>query len=283
MAEELRRRRQQEPTVTEDISGSQDKANAPALQQSGNANTNININTDPIDLMEYLYRLIAHWKLIVIFAVIFGIFGYFYGYHEITPLYRATSTIYVVSMDNPLTSFSSVQLGSYMMKDYIKVFDIWEVHEKVRQELGMENYSYGALRGMISVRNDEGTRMLDITAVSANPQMAADVANAYARVVSDYIADTMRMDKPSIMSVALVPTNPFNISYTRNTTRFLLIGIGAACVFIFIQMLLDDKIKTAEDVTRYTGLTNLAVVPIEEDLRGGSILPRLGKKGKSKE
>ena len=135
---------------------------------------------------------------------------------------------------------------------------------------------------MISVNNDNGTRMLDITAVSANPQMAADVANAYARVVSDYIADTMRMDKPSIMSVARVPTNPFNISYTNNTTKFVLIGIALACAFVFVQMLLDDKIKTAEDVTRYTGLTNLAVVPIEEDLRGsGGFLPGLKKKGKS--
>ena len=28
-------------------------------------------------------------------------------------------------------------------------------------------------------------------------------------------------------------------------------------------MLLDDKIKTAEDIRRYTGLVNLAIVPKE--------------------
>ena len=271
MAEESRRRRRPEETKREGT-----------LQPQQKPAENSIVNTDPIDLMEYLYRLIAHWKLIVIAAIVFGIFGHFYGVREITPMYRATSTIYVVGMDSTL-SFSNIQLGSYMMSDYIKVFDIWEVHEKVREELGLENYSYGALRGMISVKNDDGTRMLDITAVSPSPQMAADVANAYARVVSDYIADTMRMDKPSIMSVALVPTNPFNISYTNNTMKFVLIGIALAAVFIFVQMLLDDKIKTAEDVTRYTGLTNLAIVPIEEELRGssGGILPGLKKKGKS--
>ena len=270
MAEENKRRRSQEPIK-------QQEASVTPEQPAGTAN----VNMDPIDLMEYLYRLIAHWKLIVIAAIVAGVFGHFYGVREVTPLYRATSTIYVVGLDGTLSSISSIQLGSYMMSDYIKVFDIWEVHEKVREELGLENYSYNALRGMISVKNDDGTRMLDITAVSPDPQMAADVANAYARVVSDYIADTMRMDKPSIMSVALVPTNPFNISYTRNTTKFLLIGIGAACVFVFIQMLLDDKIKTAEDVTRYTGLTNLAVVPIEEDLRKRGLSGL--KKGKGNE
>ncbi len=278
MAEETRRRRQQE-AVPEETPGKPPVQGAAAQK----ANQNPAAETDTtIDLMEYVYRLLANWKLILLFAVAFGIFGHFYGVHEVTPLYRATSTIYVVGTDNAL-NFSNIQLGSYMMSDYIKVFDIWEVHEKVRQELNLEGYSYGALRGMISVKNDDGTRMLDITAVSPEPQIAADVANAYARVVSDYIADTMRMDKPSIMSVALVPTNPFNISYTSNTMKFLLIGIAASFAIVFIQMLLDDKIKTAEDVTRYTGLTNLAVVPIEEDLRKRGLAGRKKAKGNEAE
>ena len=254
MADETRRRRHTETLKQQD----------PAVQQKPAGDGTAGVDT--IDLMEYLYRLLSSWKMIVLFAVVFGVFGHFYGVKEVTPLYRTTSTIYVVGSDSVL-SYSNIQLGSYMMSDYIKVFDIWEVHEKVRQELNLENYSYSTLRGMISVKNDGGTRMLDITAVSANPQLAADVANAYARVVSDYIADTMRMDRPSIMSVALVPTNPFNISYTSNTMKFLLVGIALAFVIVFVQMLLDDKIKTAEDVAKYTGLTNLAVVPIEEDLQ----------------
>ena len=280
MAEELKRRRSQEPAEGSAAAQAAPQAAAQSAAQAAPARQPQSVpNADPIDLMEYVFRLLASWKLILLFAVVFGIFGHFYGAKEVTPLYRATSTIYVVGTDNAL-NFSNIQLGSYMMSDYIKVFDIWEVHEKVRQELDV-NYSYNTLRGMISVKNDDGTRMLDITAVSADPQMAADVANAYARVVSDYIADTMRMDKPSIMSVALVPTNPFNISYTRYTSRFVLIGIGAAAALVFVMMLLDDKIKTAEDVTRYTGLTNLAVVPVEEDLRKWGLPGR--KKGKEHE
>ena len=261
MPEESRRRRQQEAIRSAESA----PAAAPQNPAANPEETEVTI-----DLMEYLYRLLAGWKLIVLFAVAFGIFGHFYGVHEVTPLYRATSTIYVVGTDSVL-NYSNIQLGSYMMSDYIKVFDLWEVHEKVRQELNLENYSYQTLRGMISVNNDSGTRMLDITAVSPDPQIAADVANAYARVVSDYIAETMRMDRPSIMSVALVPTNPFNISYTSNTMKFLLVGIVLACGIIFVQMLLDDKIKTAEDVTKYTGLTNLAVVPVEEELQKRSV------------
>ena len=268
MADELRRRRQPETQM-------RTQEESPARQITDSSDS----GEITIDLLEYLYRLLASWKLIVLFAVVFGIFGHFYGVHEVTPMYRATSTIYVVGTDTVL-SYSNIQLGSYMMSDYIKVFDIWEVHEKVRQELNLEGYSYNMLRGMISVKNDNGTRMLDITAVSPDPQTAADVANAYARVVSDYIADTMRMDRPSIMSVALVPTNPFNISYTSNTMKFLLAGIVLACGIVFVQMLLDDKIKTAEDVTRYTGLTNLAVVPVEEEMRSRGLSGSKKAKGK---
>ena len=218
--------------------------------------------TGEIDLTEYAFRLISHWKLIVCTVVLFAVAGAFYGKTKVTPMYRATSTIYVVGTGTNLT-FSNIQLGSYMMSDYIKVFDIWEVHEQVKEKLNLP-YTYTEMRKMITVVNDNNTRMLDITAESADPEEAAQIANAYAVVVSDYIADTMRMDKPSIMSVALIPTNPYNISMIKTVAMSMLIGGVLAGGYVFVQMMLDDKIKTAEDVLKYTGLPNLAVIPVDE-------------------
>ena len=77
-------------------------------------------------------------------------------------------------------------------------------------------YSYSTMRSRLSVVNASDTRMLDITFTSPSAEEAAEVANEYAKVVSQYIADTMSTDKPNIMSVALVPSNPVSPNKTRN-------------------------------------------------------------------
>ncbi len=236
---------------------------------------------DTIDLVELFYRLLDSWKLLLIAMAVcvLALLG-FKAVKRDKPMYQASSTIYVIGTDATL-SLADIQISSNMMNDYLKVFDIWEVHDMVRHNLNL-NYSYRYLRDRISVANPTGTRMLDITVTSASPQEAADIANEYAVVVSNYIADTMKTDKPSIMSVALVPTNPYNIHNTRDLILAAIVGIIIGAAIVLIQMLLDDKIKTAEDITRYTGLSNLAIIPVEDTLLSRNIRPQHAGKGRLK-
>lgn len=235
----------------------QSRLNAGAAQQGGQEATEI-------DLVELLYRLLASWKMIACVAIVFMLAAAFYATSYVTPLYRATSTIYVIGRDTGI-NLSDLQLGSNMMNDYMKVFDMWEVHDEVIKNLNL-NASYAKMRKNLSVTNSSGTHILDITFSSPDPVEAAAVANEYANVVSNYISDTMRMDKPSVMSVALTPTNPYNISLTRTVALGMILGVVLASAIILIRYMMDDKIKTAEDVRRYTGLVNLAIVPVEEGM-----------------
>jgi capsular polysaccharide biosynthesis protein len=90
------------------------------------------------------------------------------------------------------------------------------------------------------------------------------MANSYAEVVSHFIAEKMETDKPCLISSALVPSAPSSPNKIRNITMGFLIGVLLACVYVMIRMVLDDKIKTAEDILRYTDLPTLAVVPVEK-------------------
>lgn len=216
-----------------------------------------------IDLVELMYRLLGNWKLIICLAVGFALFAGVYTSFFVTPLYEATSIIYVLSNRDSAINMSDLQLGSELTQDYIKVFQMWEVHEEVISNLDLP-YSYSQMRSMLSVVNDNDTRMLDITVTSADPQEAADIANEYAQVASQYIADTMATDKPNIMSVALVPTNPVSPNRTRVIVMGFLLGFMLACGIVTVYMISDDKYKTAEDIRKYTGLATLAVVPTED-------------------
>lgn len=216
-----------------------------------------------IDLVELMYRLLAGWKMIACFAVVLAIVFGVYTTYFVTPMYQATSTIYVLSRRDSAINMSDLQIGTALTNDYIKVFQMWEVHEAVISNLGLP-YSYSKMRSMLSVVNASDTRMLDITITSPSPTEAAAIANEYAEVVSQYIADTMATDKPSIMSVALAPTNPVSPNKTRNIMMGFLLGGILAAGIITVRMLINDTYKSAEDIRRYTGLVTLAIIPVEE-------------------
>ena len=86
---------------------------------------------DTIDLLELCMGLLDHWKFIAAAAAAGAVLAALYTFLLVTPLYKATSTIYVVSRNDSVLNLSDIQIGSALTSDYIKVFEMWEVHEKV--------------------------------------------------------------------------------------------------------------------------------------------------------
>lgn len=232
-----------------------------------------------IDLVELFFRLLANWKLIAALCLVGAMAAFGITRFLITPQYKATSTIYVVSRKDSAINMTDLQIGSALTQDYIKVFSMWEVHEQVISNLDLP-YSYTYMKNHLSVTNTSNTRMLDIAFTSPDPQEATDVANEYAKVSSAFIAETMSTDKPNIVSVALKPSNPVSPSLAKNVIIGFLAGGVISAGIVFLQMMLDDKIKTAEDIRRYTGLVNLAIVP-KEDIKDSDSTEK--KKKTSKE
>lgn len=222
---------------------------------------------DEIDLLELFAGLLDHWMLIAAAALVGAVLAALYTFFMVTPLYKATATIYVVGRSDSILNMSDIQIGNALTSDYIKVFDMWEVHEKVISALDLD-YTYGQMESMLSVTNTSDTRMLDITVTSADPEEAAEIANEYAKVGSKYISDKMKTDEPTQMSAARVPANPFSPSKTKNILLGFLLGFVLACGVVVLRVLLDDTYKTAEDIRKYTGMVVLASVPLEGESHG---------------
>lgn len=232
-------------------------------QQINSAQTAENIDNElTIDLKDVMIHLLAKWKMILSIALLLATVAGIYTVAFVTPMYRATSTIYVLSRKDSAINMSDLQLGSALTNDYIKVFDMWEVHEQVITNLNLP-YNYAQMRNMIKVENVPSTRMLDISVTNPSSKEAAIIANEYANVVCDYIADTMATDKPNIMSVALEPSKPVSPNVTKNVVLGFILGFILSAGLVIIRTVMDDRYKTAEDIRKYTGLNTLAVVPIE--------------------
>jgi capsular polysaccharide biosynthesis protein len=214
-----------------------------------------------IDLIELFYHLLDNIKYIIIASALCGVLAGIYSFVFLSPIYQATAKLYVTNSSNDALNLSDLQIGTYLTNDYQEVFKAWEVHETVIKNLGL-NYTYSQLSEMLSIKNPSNTRILDITISSKNPIEAASIANEYAKVAKNYITETMAADEPNILSTALQPIKPVSPNKTLNTLIGILLGAFGTIAFFTVRFITDDKIKTSDDVTKYTNLPTLAIVPV---------------------
>lgn len=235
-----------------------------------------------IDLMELFYALLRSWKLILLCVVLGTVLSAVYTTQLVTPMYTATSKLYVLNSKDSAINLSDLQIGAALTSDYKEVFNTWEVHEQVNQNLGL-SYSYGALQKMLTITNPPNTRILQITVQSPSADEATFIANEYALVAQKYISDTMRTDEPSMLSVALKPLHPSSPSLSRNLILGFLLGAMLSFGIVFLRFMFDDKIKSPDDILKYAGLPTLAIVPRSDEFdtsdTGSDRSPPPSKKG----
>ena len=217
-----------------------------------------------IDLVEIVFRLVENIKYIVPAAILGAILAAIYTFNFVTPMYTAVAKLYVVNTSNAVVDLSALQIGTQLASDYKEVFSNWHVHERVIEELDLP-YSYNKLNQMVSVSNTESQRILHIRVVSPSPDEAKLMADTYARVAQEFIADTMDMQRPNIFQEALRPSAPSSPNKTRNILLGFLLGFVLSAGVVVVQYLVDDRIRSEEEITRYLDLPVLGIMPAEED------------------
>lgn len=219
-------------------------------------------NTNTIDLFELFYRLVENLKLVILLAVIGAVLGGAYAKFFTGPIYSATSKLYVIQKYNDGTSVttSDLNLGSQLINDYTEIFRTWEIHDSVREKLNL-GYTNSQLSSMLSVSVPTDTRIVYINIRCSDPQLAADIANAYAEAAKEFIEKNMQTLEPSIFSTAIVPT----YSIANGPMHYIFLGFVAGAVLsvaiVTMFLLLDDRPRSPEDVAKYAGVPTLTVIP----------------------
>ena len=215
-----------------------------------------------VDVIALLLRLLGkiHWILLA--GLVGALIAWFWVSRMVTPVYQATSKIYIAGSDTTI-SLSDLQLGSTLATDYQEVFKIWHVHEMVDERLDLD-YSYSRLANMVSVSNPKNSHLLYINVRSSDPEEAKLLADTYAEVVQDYIANKMELRKPQILEKARTPYSPVYPDARGTVFKGFLAGFMGMLVLLALLFLLDDRIHTADDITRAAGLPTFGVVTCQD-------------------
>ena len=233
------------------------------MKQNNNA---VMDDTIEIDLVEIFLLFRQKLKFIILFAALSAVLVGCYSKFFITPTYVATAKIYMVSASrDSVVNLSDLQLGSNLASDYKELILSRPVLESVVNNLDL-SLSPAALRKSVSIVSTESSRILSIRVVSPNPQLSANIANEFARQAVTWLPEVMETNAPNIAEEAIAPTHKNAPNNTRNALLGGLICAIAYFSFCVIRYLLDDTIKSAEDMERYFGIMPLASIPEEAEI-----------------
>lgn len=229
---------------------------------------NSKVDEIEIDLREVFILLISKCWLIILVGIMTSAIGFGLSAFLIPPTYESTTKIYILNKQQENTvTYSDVQLGTQLTKDYAELIKSRLVLEKVIQELQLEavyeEMDYEALLDKVSVTTPVDTRILSITVEDFDAVMAMEIANCIREEAAIHIKNVMDIEAVNVVETANLPMEKASPSILKWTVVGGAIGIFFITTMILLFFFLDDTIKTEDDVERYLGLSTLALIPLD--------------------
>ncbi len=216
-----------------------------------------------INLGELFAVLFSRAFLIVSCGVFFALAGLFISKFVLHPVFDSTTKIYILNKEeNQTVTYSDVQISTQLTQDYAELIKSRYVLEEVIQRLNLIDMDYDDLSDVLKVDTPSDTRIVAITVRDEDPLMAMQIANCIREVASEHIESVMDIDAINVAETANVPMEKSGPSTLRWTIIAGFLGGVVAAFFVILGYLLDDTIKSNDDVERYLGLSTLALVPL---------------------
>ncbi len=216
-----------------------------------------------IDLKQIFYVLKEKMLLIIAMGLLFACLSCVATKLLITPTYRSTSSMLLLT-ENGLESVSDVQMGTQLTKDYSVLITSRPVLDETVKNLKLE-MTYEELKEKISVENPEGTRILNITVEDSEPKMTQKIVNEVASISSQFIGEKMEVKAPKIIDEGQLPTKKSSPNMKKNAVLGLFLGLLLSAGAFVVIAIMDDTIKSEEDIEKYLGLSTLTSVPDRKD------------------
>lgn len=232
-----------------------------------------------IGLMVLLRSVLRNIRMIVISAIACGLLGVIISEFVVEKQYESTANMYIISRQSEGTAtYSDSQTSTLLVNDYKSLVTTRAVVEQVIGNLDLD-MEISEFINKISVSMATNSRILSITVTDTDPYMAKMMVDSLADVSSTSVCAVMELEGINIFEYGNIPTSPSSPNVKIYTVMGLLLGAILAIASIIIVYLVDDSIKTAEDVETYLGLSTLAIITLAEDEYNGE---SNRKKNKSK-
>ena len=222
-----------------------------------------------IDLARLFYYLLKRWKSLFVAAIIGAVVAAGITLVQ-PPQYESNSTLYVLSKSTSITSVADLQLGSELTSDYAEIATSKPVIDTAIEKLKKKEdikLTREEVKEMVTVSNKTDTRMLVITVTSDDPDLSYKLADALTTASVNQMASITQTDKPTIVEEPEVAEKPIDNGLYKHLAMGIVIGLVLLAGLYTVSFVMNDEIKTEQDVENFLQVSVLGTIPVDKELK----------------
>lgn len=221
-----------------------------------------NEENEVIDLTEILSAVRQHLLELIFVTLAAALVGFTASKFLMNPKYDSSALMIVNTRQDVNANVTSDQINSAtkLVSTYSIIIKSDTVLQQVIDNLGL-NLTYAKLNKRVTVAAVDDTQVMKITVQSDSPEWARQVCEQIITVAPDVIKEAVEAGYVKVISNPSLATEPVSPNIMKNTMLAAAVGFVLVIGIIVLQVLLDNKINTEEDVTKYLDMTVLGVIP----------------------
>ncbi len=217
-----------------------------------------------IDLLELFHVLWSKALVILLSAAAVGLAAMLVTRVFLTPQYQSSTKLYILTQQNSDTlTNSDLQASEQLTQDCAQMIQSRQVAEVVISNLDLDLKATELLQ-KISVETSTDTRIVTINVQDEDPYLACNIANSVRDIAADEIQNVMNIEAANVFEEANIPETPVSPSTMKNSLIGAILGFVVAIAVVLISYLMNDTIRTSDDVERYLHLSTLGTIPLAE-------------------
>ena len=229
---------------------------------------------EEIDLKE-LFNIFWSKKLEIFLVIfIFMIIGAVYSIGLKMPLYSSSTSLVLAMADTnekkkdseEAITATDITLNSKLVSTYSELIKSKKVLRQVVSNLQIDE-NVDSLKNKIKVSSVQDTEVIKITVTHANPTYAAKIANEITKVFSKEVNELYKINNVYIVDEAEVQNSPSNINHIKDIVLFAMIGLVISSAYVFVLNMLDNTIKSSEDIENQFNMPVLVTIPLIESFK----------------
>lgn len=225
------------------------------------------------DLQQLLKVLRKRNKVIILATLLITCATGLTNYFLIDPVYEAKTLLMVTVASEKLqvstpvvrtdpTTETNVAMPVLTMNTYLGQLKSEAMMRRVLLSLNLPDSKMGSVSNSINASVIKDSNLIEVKVRNTDPQMALDIANA---VSAQYLELTKQFMFSSVVviSPAILPNHPVSPNKQFNITMAFILGLALSTLFAFLLEILDNTLKTAEDITQKLDVPVLGMIPVQ--------------------
>jgi capsular polysaccharide biosynthesis protein len=217
-----------------------------------------------MELKQFLIMLRKKLVLIIVIPILVSIITAFISTLFITPVYEASSTLYIINqkLDNQSdVTYDELLTSQQLVKDYRELINSKLIMKTVLEDLNIHDITPASLSKKITVKSKNDTRVLEIKVKDTNPVRCMELSNKICTVFINKSPNLTKTYNISVVDTAEIPAKPVKPKPIRYTLVALLASLIAVIGIFYLLEIINETINTSEDIETYLELSVLGTMP----------------------